>query len=155
IVSSRQWLASNVRGAFYLDQHADASIRADMRLLAWQEKIENVVANGAAFMQFGFPVKSQKPRIKNTIALCLEVGIDHTNALVMAEVFEGLFLRAFPIGEMVVVEYNHASLGRDVRAVRPLGRKQAWSAIISFRPAKCFNFFTDRHEILFRLRAHS
>jgi hypothetical protein len=36
-------------------------------------------------VQFGFPVKSQKPVIKNTIALCLEVGIDHTNSLVMAE----------------------------------------------------------------------
>src|SRR6516225_8833165 len=56
---------------------------------------------------------------------------------------------------MIVVENQHASLGCDVRAVPPLGRKQAWSAIIPCRPDKCFNFFTDRHEILLRLRAHS
>ena len=40
-----------------------------------------------------------------------EVGIDHTNPLVVTEVVESLFLRTLPIGKMVVVENHHASFG--------------------------------------------
>ena len=89
---SRQWLASNISGALDLDQDADSSVCANMRLLARQQHIENGVANRAALVQFGLAIKSQKARVENTIALCFEIGIDHTHALIMTEVVQGLFL---------------------------------------------------------------
>src|SRR5580704_6675999 len=149
---SRQRLAPNIRGTLDLDQHADAGVGADMGLLAWQEQIEDGVTDRPALVQLGRSVESQKARVENTVALRLEVGVDHANALVVAEVFERLFLRTFPIGEVVVVENHHAALRRDVGTVRALRRDQAWRAVIPGRPDEGFELFTDGHELLLPLR---
>ena len=59
---SGQWLAPNVGGTLDLDQHADAGVRADMRLLARQQQIEYGVTDGPAVVQFGLSVETQKAR---------------------------------------------------------------------------------------------
>ena len=59
---SGQRLAPNIGGALNLDQHADAGVGADMRLLARQEQIEYGIMNGPALVQFGVSVESQKAR---------------------------------------------------------------------------------------------
>src|SRR5258708_16431509 len=151
-VISGQRLAPNVGGTLDLDQHADAGVGADMGLFARQEQIEYGVTDGPAVVQFGPAVEAQKARVENAVALRLEVGVDHANALVVAEVFQRLFLRALPIGEMVVVEYDHAALGRDVGAMRALRRHKAWRAVIPGRPDERFEFFADGHEVLLGLR---
>src|ERR1700685_882158 len=150
-VISGQWLAPNIGGAFDLDQHADAGVGADMGLFARQEQIEYGVVDRPAVVQFGTAVESQKARVENAVALRLEVGVDHANALVVAEVFQRLLLRALPIGEMVVVENDHAALGRDVGAIRALRRDQARRAVIPGRPDEGFKFFADRHEMVLLL----
>src|SRR5271154_3932325 len=146
-----QRLAANVGGTLDLDQHADAGVGADMGLFARQKEIEYGVTDGPAVVQFGMAVESQKARVENAVALRLEVGVDHANALVVAEVFQRLFLRALPIGEMVVVENNHAALGRDVGAIRALRRDQAWRAVIPGRPDEGFELFADGHELFLSL----
>src|SRR3954452_10712191 len=153
-VWSGQRLASNVGGALDLDEYADAGICADMRLLARQQQLEDGVMDGPALVQCGCSVESQKAGIENAIALRLEVGVDHANALVVAKVFQRLFLRACPIGEMVIVENDHSALGRDVGTVRPLRRHEAWRAVMPGGPDECFDLFTDGHEVLSLRRLH-
>src|SRR5579862_5740658 len=147
---SGQRLTPNIAGTLDLDQHADAGVGADMGLLARQQQIEYGVVDRPALVQFGTPVEPQEAGVENAVAMRLEVGVDHANALVVAEVFQGLFLRALPIGEMVVVENDHAALGRDVGAVRALRRHKAWRAVIPGRSDERFEFFADGHEGLIR-----
>src|SRR4051812_3066394 len=147
-VWSGQRLASNVGGTLDLDEDADAGVCADMCLLARQQQLEDGVMDGPALVQCGRPVEAQEAGVENAVALRLEVGVDHANAFVVAEVFQRLFLRAFPIGEMIIVENDHASLGRDVGSVRPLRRHQTWRAVIPGGPDECFELFTDGHEVL-------
>src|SRR5580700_3381291 len=86
---SGQRFAPNIGGSFDLDQYADAGVGADMGLFARQQQIEYGVVDRPALVQFGTPVESQKTRVENAVALRLEVGVDHANALVVAEVVQG------------------------------------------------------------------
>jgi hypothetical protein len=45
----------NIGGTLYLDQHADASVRADARSFARQEQIEYGVTDEPALVQFTVP----------------------------------------------------------------------------------------------------
>src|SRR3979409_2153799 len=92
IRTSRQSLAPNIGRALDLDQHADTRVRPDMRLLPRQEQLEDGLTNGPTLVQLGLSVEPQKAGIENAVALRLEVGVDHANALVVAEVFERLLL---------------------------------------------------------------
>ena len=84
---SGQRLAPNIGGTLDLDQHADAGVGADMGLFARQQQIEYGVTDGTALVQLGVAVESQKAGVENAVALRLEVGVDHANALVVAEIF--------------------------------------------------------------------
>ena len=123
-----------------------------MRLLTRQQHLEDGVMNGSGLMQFGFTVESQEPRIQNAFTLRLEVGIHNAHALFVPKVFQCLFLGALPIGEMVVVENDHAALGRYVGTVATLRRNEAWRAVIPGRPDERFKLFADGHEMLLPLR---
>src|SRR5512139_97371 len=46
---------------------------------------------------------------------------------------------------MIVVENDHAALGRYVGTVRTLGRDKAWRAVIPGRPDERFELFADGH----------
>src|SRR6476469_11237634 len=71
-----------------LDQHADAGFGAGVGLLAWQQAGENSVAHGAAVMQFGAAEEPQETALEHAIALCFEVGINHTYASVVRQILQ-------------------------------------------------------------------
>src|SRR5215204_2510315 len=106
--------------------------------------------DGPILVQLRPAIESKKPGFENALALGIEVGVDDTNALVVTQIFQSLFLGALPICEMLVVKNDHAAFGRNVRAIRPLRRNQAWSAVFPGRFDEAFEFLTNWHEPYFR-----
>ena len=62
--------------------------------------------------------------------LRFEIRVHHADALLHAEIAQHRALAPLPIGEMLVVEDDHAALRRDVRPFRTDARQQARIAVV-------------------------
>ena len=89
-----------------------------MGLLARQQLGKNRLVQRTALVQFDAAEKTQEAALQNAVALRLEIRIHHADALIVRQVLEAGALRALPIGEVFVVEHDHAALDRDIGARR-------------------------------------
>src|SRR5262249_9146482 len=146
-VRSRQRLAADIGRARDLHQHADAGIGANMGLLARQQQVEDLLVDRAALVQLDGAVEAQESGVEHAVALRLEVRVYDADALVVRQVGERLLLAPLPIGQMLVVEHDHAALDRDVGAVRSVGGDETGRAIVPGGPDQVADFLADRHRV--------
>ena len=76
------------------------------------------------------PKKRRNPEFELAVALRLEVCVHDADAPVGAEVFQDAALGPLPVGEVFVIEHDHAALGCDVGPFAAAGREQARVAVV-------------------------
>ena len=81
-------------------------------------------------MQFGAAEEAQETALKNAIALCFEVGINHTHAFVVRQILQHCALGALPPCQVHVIEHDHAALRRNIWPLWPARGEQAGIAVV-------------------------
>src|SRR5271154_6667898 len=138
-------LAANIDGPFDLHQRADASICPNVGLLARQQFCKNRVMHGPALVQHDAAVKAQEATFEHTIALRLEIRVHHADALIVRQIFQRRALGALPIGEVSVVEHDHAALDRDIGPRQPGGGDEARGTVVPGVADERFYSVGERH----------
>ena len=147
-VLSHDRLAARVGGALDLDQHADAGVGADVLLLALGVSLAKIASwIGPISCSSAVPQNRRKPNSSILSRCALKFEYITTTRRSCPRFSSAFFFGPFPIGEVLVVEHDHAALGADVRAVLADGRQHARIAVVPGVVDKRLDRVAERHPV--------